>query len=379
MLLEELGIEKVINAWGTVTVLGGTTMTDDVIEAMREASTIYVDMMELHKKAGDLIARLIGVEATCVTSGATAGLILATAACITGGDRQKILDLPKADVRRNKVVVQRLQRNAFVNVLRTSGAEIAEIGSEKETTPRDLESVLNESIAAVMYFVFDPQPGVLSFQEVVRIAHGKGVPVIVDAAAELPPSENLTKFTNMGADVVVFSGGKDIGGPNDTGLVIGRRDLIETCMKLQFYEDVQGKTVALLGRSMKVSKEDIFALTRAIQSYLQKDHVEQMRIWEEKTDYMVSKLSKSGLPKVRKIIPGSGHGPRPLVIPTVSIDFNETSSGMNADEMSQKLRAGDPPIYVYTKDNALYLNPQCLQDNEEKVVVSRLVELYKTD
>lgn len=379
MLLEELGIEKVINAWGTVTVLGGTTMTDDVIEALREASTIYVDMKELHKKAGDLIARLIGVEATCVTSGATAGLILATAACITGGDRQKILDLPKADVRRNKVVVQRLQRNAFVNVLRTSGAEIAEIGSEKETTPRDLESVLNESIAAVMYFVFDPQPGVLSFQEVVRIAHGKGVPVIVDAAAELPPSENLTKFTNMGADVVVFSGGKDIGGPNDTGLVIGRRDLIETCMKLQFYEDVQGKTVALLGRSMKVSKEDIFALTRAIQSYLQKDHVEQMRIWEEKTDYMVSKLSKSGLPKVRKIIPGSGHGPRPLVIPTVSIDFNETSSGMNADEMSQKLRAGDPPIYVYTKDNALYLNPQCLQDNEEKVVVSRLVELYKTD
>ena len=372
MLLDELGVKKVINAWGTVTVLGGTTMTAEVIEAMSEASKVYVDMKDLHVKAGNYIAQMLGVDAACVSSGATAGLILATAACITRGDTEKILALPSSNYTRNKVIVQRLHRNAFVNVLRIGGAEITLVGSEKQTTAEELENALDDRVAAIMYFVFDPQPGVLSLEDVLRSAHQKGIPVIIDAAAELPPTENLTKFTGMGADLVVFSGGKAIGGPNDTGLIIGRKDLVETCLRLEYYEYVGNDTIALLGRSMKVSKEDILALVTALRQYLERDQAKEMKLWDEKVDSMISGLAKSKLP-ARKLYPEAGHGPRPLVIPTAAIDFAET--GMDAEEVSKKLKAGDPPIYVYVKDNVLFLNPQCLQDKEENIIVSRLIEI----
>ncbi len=375
MLLEEIGAKKVINAWGTVTTLGGTTMSGEVIEAMREASKVYVDMKDLQKKAGSFIAEMLHVEAACISSGAAAGLVLATAACITGGDTERILDLPKASYSRNKIVVQKLHRNAFINILRTAGAEIIRVGGEKETTARDFEDTLDDTVAAVMYFVFEPQPGALPPEEVLKISHRKGVPVIIDAAAELPPVQNLEKFAKMGADLVVFSGGKAIGGPNDTGLILGRKDLIETCMRLEYYEYVGSETVALLGRPMKVSKEDMLALVMALRQYLQRDHNEEMKLWEGKVDYMVSELSKSKLPKARKVYPGSGHSVRPLVIPRAAIDFNESTTGMKAEEISEWLKAGDPPIYVYAKDNVLFLNPQCLQDQEEKIIVSKLLEL----
>ncbi len=375
MLLEEIGAKKVINAWGTVTTLGGTTMSGEVIEAMREASKVYVDMKDLQKKAGSFIAEMLHVEAACISSGAAAGLVLATAACITGGDTERILDLPKASYNRNKIVVQKLHRNAFINILRTAGAEIIRVGSEKGTTARDFEDALDDTVAAVMYFVFEPQPGALPLEEVLKISHRKGVPVIIDAAAELPPVQNLEKFAKMGADLVVFSGGKAIGGPNDTGLILGRKDLIETCMRLEYYEYVGSETVALLGRPMKVSKEDMLALVMALRQYLQRDHNEEMKLWEGKVDYMVSELSKSKLPKARKVYPGSGHSVRPLVIPRAAIDFNESTTGMKAEEISEWLKAGDPPIYVYAKDNVLFLNPQCLQDQEEKIIVSKLLEL----
>jgi L-seryl-tRNA(Ser) seleniumtransferase len=372
LLLDEIGVKKVINAWGTVTVLGGTTMSDEVLDAMKEASKAYVDMKELHKKAGEYIARLLNVEAACITSGATAGLVLALATCITGGDRERILKLPGTEGK-NRVIVQQVENNAFINILQTAGAEIFRIGSEKETTAQDLERALDETVAAVMYFVFDPRPGVLPLDQVLKISRAKGIPVIVDAAAELPPMENLRKFVGMGADVVVFSGGKALGGPSDTGLVLGRKDLVETIVRLEYYENVGNQTVALLGRSMKVSKEDILALVKALQQYVEKDHNQEMKDWETKVDYMVSALSKSKLPPARKVIPGSGHGPRPLVIPTVAIDFKGWMG--SAEEMKEKLRSGDPSIYVYLKDNVLFLNPQCLQDDEEKTIVKRLLAL----
>jgi uncharacterized pyridoxal phosphate-dependent enzyme len=378
-LLEELGVRKVINAWGTVTVLGGTTMSAEVIEAMGEASQVYVDMKELHRKAGDFIARKLGVEAACISSGATAGLILSTAACITGGNREKILDLPKAaQGARNKVLVQTVHRNGFVNSLQLAGAEVQMVGGEKETTREEFEKALADgTVAAVMYFVFDPQPGVLPLDQVVQIAHRRGIPVLVDAASELPPLENLKNFSATGADLVVFSGGKALGGPNDTGLILGRRDLIDTCLRLEYYETVGGRSVALLGRSMKVSKEDILALVTAVIQYLGRDHEEEMRQWELKVDYMVSELSSKAknLPAPQKVYPGYGHGPRPLIFPRCALDFGQSTSGLTAEMLSDGLKSGNPPIYVYVKDNVLFLNPQCLQDQEEKIIVSRLVEL----
>ncbi len=375
MWLEELGVKKIINAWGTVTLIGGTTESDEVIDAMREASKVYVDMKDLHRKAGDYLAKLLGVEAVCISSGATAGLVLATAACMTGSNTQRILNLPSIESNRNKILVQQLHRNAFLSSLRTAGAEVKMFGSTNETTAGDLEKAIDGNVAGVMYFVFDPQPGVLSLSEVVKIAHQHGIPVIVDAAGELPPPENLRNFYAMGADVVVFSGGKGIGAPNDTGLVLGRRDLIDTIVRLQYYEYVENQTIALLGRSMKVSKEDVLAVVAAVTQYVKRDHAAEMKHWEKKVDYLVSELSKSkNLPTPQKIYPAFPHSVRPLTIPRVALDFNK-ASWTNAAELSDKLKAGDPSIYVYVKDNILFLNPQCLQDDDEKVIASKLLVL----
>jgi len=376
MLLEELGVKKVINAWGNVTLLGGTTMSDEVVDAMREASKVYVDVKDLQKKAGDYIAKMLAVEATCIVSGATAGLILSTAACMTGGNTERILSLPKISNDRNRILVQQLHRNAFISSSRTAGADVALFGGKNETTEADLENAIDHSVAGVMYFVFDPQPGILPLDLVVKISHKNGIPVIVDAAGELPPMENLKKFTSTGADLVVFSGGKAIGGPNDTGLVIGRQDLIETIVRLEYYEYVGNEPIALLGRSMKVSKEDILALVTALTQYLKRDHSAEMKFWEEKVDYMIHELSKSKkLPAPQKVYPSYDHAIRSVTIPRVAIDFSKSSERMSAAEISDKLKMSDPPIYVYVKDNTLFLNPQCLQDQEEKIIVSQLLEL----
>jgi len=375
MWLEKLGVRKVINAWGTVTLIGGTTVSPEAIDAMREASKVYMDMKDLHKKAGDYIAKLVGGEAACVTSGATAGLILATAACMTGGNLEKILSLPKVPSNKNGLLVQNVHHNAFLSSLRTAGADVRFFGTEKETTASDFEKAIDDTLAGVMYFVFDPQPGVLPLGEVVRIAHKHNLPVIVDAAGELPPPENLQNFTRTGADIVVFSGGKGLGGPSDTGLVLGRKDLIETIIRLQYYEYVGIDTIALLGRSMKVSKEDILALTAAVSQYVKADHLSELKHWEGKVDYMIAELSRSKkLPPPQKVYPKYGHSVRPLVIPRVALDFNKVS-WTNAAEMSDRLKKLDDPIYVYVKENILYLNPQCLQDDEEKIVAAQLLKL----
>jgi len=376
MLLEELGVKKVVNAWGTITLLGGTTMSDGVVDAMREASKVYVDIKDLHKKAGDHIAKMLGVEAACIVSGATAGLILSTAACIAAGDSRKILSLPKTSGGdKNKVLVQQLHRNPFAKSLATAGAEVIFFGSSERTEEVDLKNSIGDKTAGVMYFAFDPQPGVLTLDRVVRVAHGYGVPVIVDAASELPPVENLRNFIATGADLVVFSGGKAIGAPNDTGLVIGRRDLIETIIRLEYYETVGSETFALLGRPMKVSKEDVLALVTALKQYVGRDHTGEMKQWDTKVQYMITGLSRSKkLPIPKLVYPGYGHEPRPLNIPIAALDFD--GDGPNAaKEMSDKLKSGNPPIWAYVKDNVLFLNPQCLQDDEEKIVVSRLLEL----
>jgi len=288
-LLEELGVRKIINAAGTLTMLGGTTLSDEVLEAIQEASRVYVDMSVLHVKAGEFIARLVGAEAAYITSGAAAGLVLSVSACLTRLEESKMTMLPRLS---GKVLVQKAHRNMYDYNLELSGAEIVEIGTEKGTSPEDLERAIGSDTAAVVYFVFDPQENILALDTVLEIAHRHQVPVIVDAAAELPPRDNLRKFIRMGADLVLFSGGKDIGAPNDTGVILGRKDLVKLCMRLgpHSYEKTDSGMRIYIGRPMKVSKEDILGLVSALKLYFQLDEDEKMRRWERKVDFLVSEL-----------------------------------------------------------------------------------------
>ncbi len=231
-IYESLGVRRVINADARLTRLGGSLMPEPVLRAMEDAATSYVDMFELQRAVGRRLAELTHNEAACVVTGAAAGLFVTTLACMTGPDAAAVERLPSLAGLKNEVVFQRVQRFAYLPAVPLTGATLVEIGSEPEMHPAELEAAINERTAAILYVAGEHMAaGALPLPEVIEIAHARGVPVIVDAAAQLPPAENLWYFTReLGADLVVFSGGKDLRGPQASGLIVGRPDLIEACL-----------------------------------------------------------------------------------------------------------------------------------------------------
>jgi L-seryl-tRNA(Ser) seleniumtransferase len=373
MILEELGLEHAINAIGNITVLGGNILADEVLEAMREAGKIYVDVPEAQIRAGALIASLTDAEAAYITAGSAAALALSAAACITKGNLEMMLRLPRTDGMANEVIIQKLHRTCFDYCLEIAGARLKFIGDDHRTLPQELEEAIDENTAAVAYFAFDPQAGVVPLETVLEISHRHRIPVIVDAAAELPPKENLARFVKMGSDLVLFSGGKDLGAPNDTGIILGRRDLIDVCRRLgpQSEEMVNSETKVFLGRPMKVSKEDIFAVVAAVKRYLRTDHEQRIKKWETVADNIVAGLSDCRNVRAAKVSTAAlATHARPGIVPRVEVEFlNEDNS---AEQTVNELRIGTPPIYAYARNKRLYLSPQCLQDGEERIIVARL-------
>jgi L-seryl-tRNA(Ser) seleniumtransferase len=375
---EELGVRPVINCSGNLTVLGGNVVDEAVIDAMKEAARSFFDMPELHLKAGEYIAKLIGVEDAYIVNGGEAGIVLSLAACMTRGDIDKMVTLPNSQGMKHEVIVQSLHRNMYDYPLEFTGSRIVEAGDKNGTTREDFKRSISDQTVASVYFVYDPQERVLPLQEVAGICHERNIPVIADAAAELPPKENLTKFLKLGADLVVFSGGKDIGAPNDTGLVLGRKDLVSTCRSLgpHSYLPYRTGTHVFIGRPMKTSKEDVFAFVTAFKKYLVSDEKARLLEWERKADYLVGELSKySNAGNVKKMYDGPGQ-PRPSCVPKVELELH-TDKGISAAEIMDKLKDDEPSILTYVRGGKLYLNTQCIQPDEEKIVVQRLANILR--
>src|SRR5438067_4804204 len=226
-IYRRLGVTPIINARGTHTRLGGTLMPPEVLDAMREAAGAYVVLEELQARASEVIARATGGEAGMVTGGAAAGLLLGTAACIAGDDPAKIELLPTTAGMRNEAIMFRAHRNGYDHSVRAAGATIVDVGYGHGTLPYQLEAAFGERTALVVYLMSPwAGRGALPLPETCAIAQRHGVPVLVDAAAMLPPAENLRRFIAEGADLVTFSGGKGLNGPQGSGVLAGRVDLI---------------------------------------------------------------------------------------------------------------------------------------------------------
>ena len=300
-LYARLGVRRVINAAGTLTRLGGSRMAPEVLAAMAEASRAYVRMEDLQVAAGAVIARVTGAEAGYVTSGAAAGLLLGTAACVAGDDATLMETMPDLSaVTRNEVIVQRAHRNSYDHAVRGTGVRLIEIGgvghpTPVPTRPFDLDRAIGPRTAAVLWVEMgDPETlGVLSLPETTAIAARHGVPVIVDAAASLPPVSNLCRFIEEGASLVCFSGGKAIGGPQASGILAGRADLIRS-VALQHQDmdvhpetwtwrhliadgTVDGPPLQGIGRACKVGREEIAGLLVALERFVARDHETEFR------------------------------------------------------------------------------------------------------
>lgn len=374
-IYEDLGLRPVINGYATVTRLGGSLMPPSVVEAMIEASRQFVDLEDLQAAVGRRIAELTRNEAAYVSSGAAAGLTLATAACVAGTDPEMIAALPhpqKVPGSRHEVIFQRCQRSGYDYAVRQVGVDMIEIGPE-QSSPADfgavrqeLEQALSERTAAVLYFARgEDHHGGLPVAEVVAAAHARGVPVILDAAAQLPPVENLWRFTQEGADLVIFSGGKGLCGPQATGLVLGRADLIKACA-------VQGNPNQAIGRPMKVGKEELCGCLAAVEWYVGLDHAAMTDRFEAQVATVVQRVA--GRPGVTGRVEMPSEAGQPL--PRALLRFDAAVVGQSRDQIVEQLNSGEPAIEVSPEgDTGIYVNPQTLMEGEEVVIADRLAEI----
>jgi len=367
-IYDKLGIKKLINAEGTLTRLGGSVMDPGVMEEMIEASKYFVDLNELLEKAGEYVANLLGVEACYITSGAAAGLTLSIAACMTGTDPAKIRQLPGMHGLKNEVLIQKSHRNGYDHAVRQAGVTLIEFGLIKETYAWELRAAISDRTAAIVHFLEFENNRNLALSEVIPIAKEMGVPLIVDAAAELPPVENLSRFFHMGADLTVFSGGKDIGGPQSSGLVVGRRDLIDACA-------LNANPNYSIGRAMKVGKEEIAGMIAALERYLTQDFAAEEKLWEDMVATIVNTLADIPGLDARRVSPAEP-GVQPNWIPRVYLDWEKETIPLSSSEVKSLLRQGEPGIAVGSTSTGLYVNPQTLKPGQEKIIAKTLRKVF---
>ncbi|HET9016645.1 MAG TPA: aminotransferase class V-fold PLP-dependent enzyme [Thermomicrobiaceae bacterium] len=393
-IYETLGVRPVINAAGPVTRLSGMPLDPEVAAAMAEASAACVRIDELQEAAGRELAAATGAEAGYVTAGAAAGLALGAAACIAGMDVAAMDRLPDTAGLPNEIVVQRAHLTAYSHALRLSGARLVEVGylgypGQGITWPWQVEAAISERTAALAYSV-GRAPGSVSLPEVAAIAHRHGLPVIVDAAAALPPVEHLRRFVAEGADLVAFSGGKAIGGPQASGILVGRADLIASVALQHQDMDVYPETWPWrerylatgrlagpphhgLGRPMKVGKEEVAGLVVALRRFLARDHEAERRDQAARLATVVAALA--GLPGVHAAELADEDAPRPY--PTVVVRIDAAVVGRTAADVVNALAEGDPPVAVsqnFLRESAVGVVATALLPGEEAVVAERLRE-----
>ncbi len=360
---EDLGVRRVINASATLTRLGGSRMPPPVVAAMAAAAGAFVDLEELQERVGARIAALTNNPACYVSSGAAAGLTLAVAACIAGCDAAAIDRFPQLVGGRCEVVVHRCQRNGYDYSIRQTGVRLVEIGTAQGTQPWELEAALTPATACVVYFAGAHYArGALPLEQVVAIAHARGVPVIVDAAAQIPPVANLWRFTGeLGADIAIFSGGKGLRGPQTTGLVLGRADLVAACR-------LNGCPHHSIGRPMKVGKEELMGVLAAVEWSLAQDEAALLERYEAMVRFWIDGLS--ALPGVcaERGYPSEAGQPHPRAIVRIGPEC-----GTTRDDLVAALLAGDPPVAVgVVGGDAIALNPQTVEPGEEILVLEAL-------
>ena len=368
---QKLGVTPLINAAGTYTVLSASTMPDEVRAAIELAARSPVNLNELIEASGVYLAKQLRCEAALVTSGAAAALVVGTAACITMGNEQPILDIP-TDMShlKNEVIVQKGHRYGYDHALRNCGILFVEV-----ETLEQYEQAFTER--TVMAHFFNAGTGKISREDWVRVAHRHGVPCFNDAAADVPPISNLWNYTQMGFDLVTFSGGKGLRGPQCTGLLLGRKDLIEAARK---NNSPNSNTV---GRGMKVAKEEIVGSVAAVDWFLKQDDAAIEAQCRQRADRITKQLSAIPTVQTQIFVPEVANH-----VPHLLITYDQSRVKITGAEVMQKMRAGKPRIELNPSTggapasaglpggpNTIVVGVWMLQPGEDLVVAKRLREV----
>ncbi|MGE3809552.1 MAG: aminotransferase class V-fold PLP-dependent enzyme, partial [Gemmataceae bacterium] len=356
----ELGVRPLINAAGTYTSLTGSLMPAEVVEAIRSAASQFVHLGELQEAVGKKIAARIGCEAALVTAGAASALTLGTAACVTGSDRDKIRRIPDTAGMKNEVIIQKSHHFDFDHALRNVGVKFVDVETEE-----DVKRAVTDKTAMMFFLNHEDPVGKIHAEEFARLGKKLGVPTFNDAAADVPPVENLTRFLKMGFDLVCFSGGKGLRGPQSAGLLLGRKDLIESAA---LNNNPHSDSVC---RTNKVGKEELVGMWAAVDWFLNQDPTAMWREWERRVAVIADAVKPLDGVKTEMFVP-----PIANHVPHLRITWDAAKRKLTPIEAGQKLRDGEPAIEVRPgSKEALEVAVWMLEPGEDKIVARRIREV----
>jgi L-seryl-tRNA(Ser) seleniumtransferase len=350
----ELGVRPFINAAGTYTAMTSSLMPSEVMAAIEYAARHYVMLDELHDKVGARLAALLRCEGVMVTSGAASALTLGTAAVLTGTDQQKIVDLPNLPGPRREVIVQKTHRFGYDHAVRNCGVDLVEVETREE-----LERAINERTAMMLFYNANNFVGRLRDEEFAALGKKHRIPTFNDCAADVPPVENLWKYTGMGFDLVAFSGGKGIRGPQSAGLLLGRKDLIAAA-RLNGPPNSNS-----IGRGFKVNKEEMLGMLVAVEQYLARDHTRDRREFDARAEMIRKAATEVPGVKAEVFVPEVANH-----VPHVRVSWAGTDR--RADAIVRALRAGEPSIGTRAEGETVVIGVWMMQPGDDKIVARRL-------
>ncbi|MDA7729608.1 selenocysteine synthase [Flavobacteriaceae bacterium] len=359
---KELGLRTFINAAGTYTSMTGSLMPKEVTDAISYGTTEYVNLDELQDKVGERIAELLECEYATVSSGCFGAMSIGMAGILTGMDPKKVKQLPNTEGMKNEVIIQESHTIGYAQALTNVGAKVVKI-----KTARDLEKAINKNTAMLWFLNAHTDQGAIKWEEFIALGKKYNIPTFIDCAADVPPVENLFKFTKMGFDLVAFSGGKGIRGPQSAGLLLGKRKYIEAA---RMHTPPRGETI---GRGMKVNKEEVLGMLAALELYLQKDHKAEWAMWEAQ----IKLISDSAL-KI-KGVETEVHVPKYANhVPSLRIRWNQNLVKITPNEVRDQLKNGHPSIQTVGDNSTVGITTWMMVPGQERVVATRINEILSS-
>lgn len=359
---KELGVRTFINAAGTYTFLSASLMPAEVTEAIRYASQDFVNLDELQDRVGERIAELLHCEAATVTAGCASAITLGTAGILTGTDEQKIERLPDLTGMRKEVIVQKSHRFDYEHAIRNCGVKLIEV-----VTRNELERAINGNTAMLWFLNKMNNEGEIQDKEFVELGQEYDVPTFIDCAADLPPKENLWRHTEMGFDLVCFSGGKGIRGPQSAGLLLGKEKFIRAA---RMNTSPRSNTI---GRGMKVNKEEVLGMLVALERYLSKDHELDWKLWETQIRLIRdSAISVAGVEAEIHVPEIANH------VPSLRIKWDQKRLGMSYSEFSERLRNGHPSIETMGGEDRVDVTTWMMRPGQERIVARRIKHVLES-
>jgi L-seryl-tRNA(Ser) seleniumtransferase len=362
---EELGVTSVINGQGTMTYLGGSLPRPEVEAVMALAAQHFVPIVELEVAAGKRICQLLKLPPeydAIVTCGAAAGMQSGLAGILTGNNPKFIEQLPDLTGMKSEVIIQKSHRNPFDHQLRSTGAKLVVVESRE-----DIKRAINPQTAMMHFSNFANAAGQIKVEEWVKLAHENQIPAFIDAAADTPPVSNLWAYAKMGYDLIAFSGGKAIRGPQCAGLLIGRKEHIANALLNNSpHEDT-------LGRSQKVGKEEIVGMVKAVECFLNEDHEALNKEWWGRLDAVSSEITRvPGVTTTFNVPEVANH------VPHMDIFWDPRKISLAPREAAAALRSGKPSIVLGSSEHGLGMNSFMLKPGEEKSIAAQLLQLFKS-